>query len=187
VEKNGLRAKKGKGVEAVTGWGVGGPTRAWAKRGGPLVFGGQTINGAVVELASDKGGAMAVATLAGNIGAGILKRFVVTLDYEHNTLYLKPTSQAVSDLDTFDRAGMWLNRDPKGFKIVDVTHGTPAEDAGLKAGDLIVAVDGVDATKIKLPDLRVRLRNDAVGTKVSFSVEHAGKKAERVVVLRDLI
>jgi C-terminal processing protease CtpA/Prc len=130
---------------------------------------------------------MAMATLAGNIGAGILKRFVLTLDYEHNLLYLKPVAGPVADLDTFDRAGMWINRDAKGFKIVDVTKGAPAEDAGLKAGDVILAVDGKDASAIALSDLRTRLRNDAVGTKVTFTVERAGAKEMRVVILRDLI
>jgi C-terminal processing protease CtpA/Prc len=71
--------------------------------------------------------------------------------------------------------------------VIDVTHGAPAEEAGLKAGDIVVAVDGKDATTLPLPDLRARLRNDAVGTKVSFVVERAGTKTTHVVVLRDLI
>ncbi|MDE7169293.1 MAG: Do family serine endopeptidase, partial [Mucispirillum sp.] len=37
-----------------------------------------------------------------------------------------------------------LNKDTKGVLIADVTNGEPASRAGLKAGDIVVAVDGED-------------------------------------------
>lgn len=37
-----------------------------------------------------------------------------------------------------------LNKDTKGVLIADVTNGEPASRAGLKAGDIVVAVDGKD-------------------------------------------
>ena len=46
------------------------------------------------------------------------------------------------DLDTFDRSGMWINAQDGGFKVIDVTNSGPADRAGLKKGDVIVAVDG---------------------------------------------
>jgi C-terminal processing protease CtpA/Prc len=122
--------------------------------------------------------------LAGNIGGGILKRFVVTFDYEHNTMYLKPIAGQVADLDTFDRAGMWFNKDTEGFKVVDVTVKTPAADAGLAKGDIITAIDGKPATGIPLPDMRKRLRNEKPGTVVTFAVKGKG---DVKLTLRDLI
>ena len=67
-------------------------------------------------LTTDKGGSNADDNLAGNIGGGILKRFVVTFDYEHNTMYLKPIAGRIADLDTFDRSGMWINRTRKASR-----------------------------------------------------------------------
>lgn len=187
VAAHDLRAHAGKGIEAMTGWGVGGPTRSFVERGGTLDIGGIKIERPVVEFSTDKGGAMAESDVAGNIGAGILKRFALTLDYEHNLAYLKPVGGPVVDLDTFDRAGVWLNRDPKGFKVIDVTAGAPAAEAGLKPGDIVTAVDGGPATAIVLSDLRLRLRDDAPGTHVKLSIERAGRAKDIGIVLRDLV
>jgi hypothetical protein len=184
VAKNNLHNASVKGENAVTGWGVGGPTTAFVTHGGLLKIGNVDVKGPLVLLTTDKGGSNAEDTLAGNIGGGILKRFVVTFDYEHNKMYLKPIAGAVADLDTFDRAGMWFNKDAEGFKVVDVTAKTPAADAGLAKDDVITAIDGRPATGIALPAMRMRLRDDAPGTVVTFAVKGKG---DVKVTLRDLV
>jgi hypothetical protein len=184
VAKHDLHSASVKGEEAVTGWGVGGPTTAFVMHGGLLKIGAVDVQGPLVLLTTDKGGSNADDNLAGNIGGGILKRFVVTFDYEHNTMFLKPIAGTVADLDTFDRAGMWFNKDAEGFKVVDVTAKTPAADAGLTKDDIITAVDGRPATAIALPDIRKRLRNDKPGTVVTLAVKGKG---DVKVTLRDLI
>jgi PDZ domain-containing protein/aspartyl protease len=173
-----------KSGEATTGWGVGGPTKSYVVHGGTLMIGKVAVDGPLVLLSTDKAGDSAASELAGNIGGGLLKRFVVTFDYERNTMYLKPIAGRVADLDTFDRSGAWFNRDAEGFKVVDVTTATPAAEAGLAKDDVITAVDGQAATSIALPDLRLRLRNDRPGTTVTFTVK--GKGAVKVK-LRDLV
>jgi membrane-associated protease RseP (regulator of RpoE activity) len=180
--------KGDKTLDAVTGWGVGGPTRSIAMRGDTLALGPMTINGPVVELSTDTKGGFAETALAGNIGAGILKRFVITLDYEHRVMYLKPTTSHVADLDTFDRAGVWLNLADNGdFSVVDVTKDAPAEQAGLKTGDEITAIDGKPTASLKLYDVREMLRNEAPGTTVTFAVKRGGDTKNVSVTLRDLI
>jgi len=184
VEKNNLHTAAVKGGEATTGWGVGGPTKSFVTHGGVLRIGTVDVKGPLVLLSTDKAGDSSASELAGNIGGGLLKRFVVTFDYEHNTMYLKPIAGPISDLDTFDRSGAWINRDPQGFKVVDVTAKTPAAEAGLAKDDIITAVDGKAATAIALPELRRRLRNDAPGTVVTLAVKGKG---DVKVTLRDLI
>ncbi|HEY3638662.1 MAG TPA: aspartyl protease family protein, partial [Rhizomicrobium sp.] len=125
-------------VDAVTGWGVGGPTRSRVLHGQPLSLGSETVQSPVVEVSTDKSGATVDPAVAGNIGAGILKRYIVTLDYGHQVMYLKPVTTPVDDLDTFDRAGLWINQSAEGFAVVDVMKGAPADQAGLKVGDIIV-------------------------------------------------
>jgi hypothetical protein len=178
---------EGKVIDSVNGWGVGGPTRGSATRGKTLQMGSLTINGPVTELSTDTAGAFADKALAGNIGAGILKHYVVTLDYAHQLMYLKPTSVAVADLDTYDRSGMWINQSASGFSVVDVTKGAPADQAGLKVGDEIVAVNGSAATSLKLYDLRQELRDDAPGTVVALTVKRGGETKDVRITLRDLI
>ncbi|MBV9989729.1 MAG: aspartyl protease family protein [Alphaproteobacteria bacterium] len=184
VKANGLSAGSAKSVGGVTGWGIGGPTRSVVLRGAPLTLGAFTIEHPVAELSTDTAGSNSDAALAGNIGAGVLKRYVVTLDYPHQLIYLKPIAGPIADLDTFDRAGVWLNLDPSGFKVIDAMSGAPAEAAGLKAGDVVTAVDGRPAGSLKLYELRRRLRDDAPGTVVTFAVKGKG---DVKVTLRDLI
>ncbi len=187
VAKNNIGAGTGKSVEMVTGWGIGGASRAIAMRGDTLRIGDSAIQGPVVELSTDKGGDFTAAAQAGNIGAGILKRYIVTLDYEHSTLYLKPNTRAIADLDTFDRAGIWFNKADDGYTVVDVTKGAPADAAGIKTGDEIVAVDGKSATGVPIYELRKRLRDQAPGTIVTFTVRSGGATHDVRVTLRDLI
>jgi hypothetical protein len=182
--RNNLRARVTGGTEAMTGWGVGGASRSLVFKGGTLKLAGVTIEKPLTMISLDKGGAGAAEAFPNNVGGGVLKRFVVTFDYGHSTMYLKPVAGAVDDLDTFDRSGMWVNAVPAGLKVIDITKGGPAEAAGLKKDDIITAVDGKAANALFLPDLRERLRNAAPGTVVMLAVKGKG---DARVTLRDLI
>ncbi len=187
AEQHNLRATHPKGVDAVDGWGVGGPSTAYVTRGAGMTIGDVDVGPVVASLATQSKGAFAGSDYSGNVGGGILKRFVVTFDYNNQIMYLKPLPRPVADTGTFDRAGMWINRSGTGFKVVDLTKGAPAEKAGLRKDDLIVAVDGTVAESIPLFDLRKRLRNDPVGTVVTFKVLRGNKPHTFKVTLRDLI
>ena len=184
VAKNDLRAKVTGGAEAMTGWGVGGPSRSLVFKGGTLKLEGVTIDQPLTMISLDKGGAGAAEAFPNNVGGGVIKRFIVTFDYGHSTMYLKPIEGGVADLDTFDRSGMWINAVPEGFKIVDLTKGGPAETSGLAKDDVITAIDGHQAAGLDLPELRKRLRNDAPGTVVTLAVKGKG---DVKVTLRELI
>jgi hypothetical protein len=186
VERNRLRS--GRGVEAVVGWGVGGATRGFVERGGVLTLGNVTVTRPLTILATDKRGAMGFSDAFPNIvGSGLLKRFVITLDYGHQTLYLKPVEAAVTDLDTFDRAGMWFNETPRGFLVADVTADSPAATAGLRKDDVITAVNGRPAHEIKVYELRERLRTQAPGTSIVLTVRRGVSESRVRLTLEDLV
>ncbi|WP_071131452.1 S41 family peptidase [Enterococcus timonensis] len=63
--------------------------------------------------------------------------------------------------------------------------GTPAEKAGLKAGDLILKVDGTDVTKKTLDEIVALVRGEK-GSEVTLDLERDGK-AFSVTVTRDTI
>jgi hypothetical protein len=182
-----IRAKATGGAVAMTGWGVGGPSRGFVFHGGALKLGDVAIDNPLVVLSTDKGGAGAAEAFPNNIGGGVLKRFAVTFDFDHNVMYLKPVAGPVADLDTFDRSGMWINEATDGFKVVEITKDSPAEEAGLKKDDVLVAVDGKPAGSIGLVDLRRRLRNDSPGTVVTFTIKDGAATRDVKVTLRDLI
>lgn len=185
--QNHLRERESHGIEALTGWGVGGPSHAYVFRGRELVLDSVKIASPLTEFSIDKGGAGGVDAFPNNIGGGLLKRFVVTLDYDHQLIYLKPIEGKVADLDTFDRSGMWLNQSPQGFQIVDISYGTPAETAGLHVGDIITSVDAVPVQSLHLYELRERFRNEPSGTTVTLGIRRAGNLHSVKLTLRDLI
>lgn len=187
VEQRDLRAKHPHCIDAVDGWGVGGPSRSCVTRGAMLTIGRIEVPNVVTSLATQNEGAFAAASYQGNIGTGLLKRFVVTFDYGRSMMYLRPVAQLSEDVGTFDRAGMWINGSAGGFTIVDVTPHAPAEAAGLKAGDEIIAVNGKAASAIPLYDLRKKLRDQPAGTVVLFGVQRGEERKTVSVTLRDLI
>ena len=187
VEAHGLTAKHPKGVLAVDGWGVGGPSRSYVTRGDYFTLGSVRIDGLVASFGTQGRGAFADPNFQGNVGSGLLKRFAVTFDYGHQIMYLKPLQPAAQDVGVFDRAGFWLNLSPGGFKVMDLTAGSAAADSGLKVGDEITAIDGVSAHGIDLPELRRRLRDDPVGTQVKLDILAGGQARAVTLTLRDQI
>lgn len=86
-----------------------------------------------------------------------------------------------------DRAGLWLNRDGDGFKVMDDVAGGPAAEAGVKTDDTVVAIDGRNVKDLSLPEVRLRLKESPPGTKVRLSVRSGGAIREVAVVLRELV
>jgi hypothetical protein len=187
VAKEGLRAKHPKGVEAVDGWGVGGPARGYVTRGGALTLGSVAIPSVVASFSLQKKGAFSDASYAANVGGGVLKRFVVTFDYDHRIMYLKPSSEPVTDVGTFDRSGMWVNAVKDGLEVMDVTKTGAARKAGLKVGDIITTIDGKPASTIPVYAVRKAWRDEPAGTAVKLGIG-AGKSARTAtLVLEDQI
>jgi hypothetical protein len=187
AEKHDLRASHPKGVIAVDGWGVGGPTRGYNFRGKSITLGPVTLDNVTTSLSIQKKGSFSSAAYSGNVGTRLLKRFIVTFDYGHQIMYLKPEPGPVADSGVFDRSGMWINVKGDGFDVMDVTPGGPAEKAGIKAGDVIASVNGKPASSIRLTDMRTALRDEAPGTVMHFEVERAGQQKAIDVTMRDQI
>jgi hypothetical protein len=187
VAANGLMAKHPKGVSAVDGWGVGGRSTSYVTRAATLTLGTVKIDNLVAGFGLQSKGAFADPSYAGNVGSGLLKRFMVTFDYANRIMYLKALPAPTPDAATFDRAGFWINTSTKGFKIVDLTAGGAASAAGLKVGDEITAVDGAPASTVQISDLRMRLRNDPPGTVVKLSVASPAGDRDVALTLKDQI
>jgi hypothetical protein len=184
---HGLLEKHSGAIEAVSGWGVGGSVRSRVTRLSTLELGGVRVPAPVVDFALSEKGALADPHLAGNVGGGVLQRFTVTFDYPRQRMILEPNGRFAAT-DPYDRAGLWLNREGEAFLVIDVVAGGPAAEAGLRAGDTVVAVDGKPAPALELPELRRRLRESAPGTAVRFTVaSKEGEEKEVSVRLRDLI
>jgi len=78
---------------------------------------------------------------------------------------------------SFDRP-----EEPDSFVIVTVFAGSPAEEAGIKEGDVLVEVDGKKVEGYK--QLIRQLRNKKAGDKVVLKIERDGETIEKKVTLK---
>jgi hypothetical protein len=173
VAAHGLGARYGAGPETTIGWGVGGRSPGRVARGGRLELGTLTVEAPVLTLATQASGPTATRAVAGNIGGDLLRRFDVAFDYTHSRVYFRPNSDSARPFD-HDCAGLWLNRSAGGIIVSDVTPGGAADAAGLRAGDLVLEVDGLDTRALDLDTLRQRMREGHVPTRMSLRIARGG-------------
>ncbi len=108
-----------------------------------------------------------------------------------HTVYITPESyQSGFDLisGTFEGIGATVDQDPVTGEIIIVTpfHGSPAEEAGLRPGDAILAVDGESTEGWSVQDAVGRIRGPE-GTTVTLTVRHADRESEDVAIKRGTI
>jgi hypothetical protein len=185
VAKNDLATKLKPKFETITGWGIGGPVRAGVTRVRIFKVGEVTASDSVVTLSLLKAGTLGDPHLAGAIGSEMLKRFNVTFDYSRremifvrNVNYGKP--------EVFDRSGMYLNKGPGWFDVVDVVASGPADEAGIRIGDRILSIDGKGANKLSLPEVRLKFKGP-VNTRIKVITKRGQSATHAMLVLRDLI
>jgi carboxyl-terminal processing protease len=83
--------------------------------------------------------------------------------------------------------GLVIGSDDGIITIINPIDGTPADKAGLKSGDTIVAIDGQSVSDMQVDDVENKLRGDP-GTKVTLSVLRKGQtKPGDVVLTRALV
>jgi hypothetical protein len=187
VAANNLRSRFSKGVSAVTGWGVGGPSHSYVVRLPSLTLGSVRVDNPVVGLSQDKGGSISDPNYEGNVGSGFLKRFVVTFDYAHQVMYLKPVEPPQVDAGQFDRAGMWINSRSDGYLVTDVSAQGPAARAGIQVGDVITQLDGSTPQFDELSQARALLRSRPAGTKLAIQLKRGTEVKQVTLVLEDQI
>ena len=107
---------------------------------------------------------------AGLIGAEILRRFKVTIDYSRKQVLLEPNKH-FREAYEFDMSGMSLTSgvDFKTFKVRTLIENSPATEAGLRIGDIITAIDGKSTGQMTLEQIRQMFRQK--GRRYSLSVE----------------
>ena len=72
---------------------------------------------------------------------------------------------------------------PRGVVISWMLQNGPAESAGLRVGDLIARIDGLDAQGLTMSDCVQRLRGPE-GSRVSVSVSREGEGTIEVLITR---
>jgi S1-C subfamily serine protease len=151
-----------------------------------LKLGTVKVEDIAAGLSTAKGGSISNPNYDGNIGGGLLKRFVVTFDYAHRVMYLQRITPTPQDIGTFDRSGLWINAKDGGFAVTDVAAGSAGEQAGIAVGDVITAVGGKPVRDEDLGDTR-RLLREKAGSQVQLSVRRGTESRAVALILKDQI
>lgn len=132
--------------------GAGGDGTGRLGRVAALKIGRFTLTRPLALFSEDRSGTFANAAIDGNIGYEVLRRFRIFLDYAHARMILEP----VEGFDRpFDRptSGFTFETSPRDhhqFTATGVLDASPASEAGLKVGDVILAIDGRSASALTL-------------------------------------
>jgi hypothetical protein len=122
--------------------GVGGATISKTCTLSAVTLAGYTLHDVPVTIHQDDvKGAFDTKRQSGNLGAGILNRFRVLFDYEHDSLWLEPGPQFDAPLPR-DRTGLAFEREDDALVVRFVSPGSPAAAAGWQEGDRVTALDG---------------------------------------------
>lgn len=144
-----------KTIKALGAGGAGGQISGQIGRVSQLKIGRFSISSPLTLFSEDKAGAFASSALLGNIGAQIMSKFRIWLDYDRERVILEPNETFAKP---FDRAYSGLSiqaegKDYRTFRITDVLENSPASAAGLQKDDIITAVDGKQAAELTLTKL----------------------------------
>lgn len=119
---------------------------------------------------------------AGTVGVGLLSRFNLVFDYAGRRVILEPTARTHAPMG-YDASGLLLTSVGPDFRritVLGVDRGSPADTAGVRRRDVLVAIDGQPSAQLGLSRIREKLSQP--DTKLSLTFLRRGD--ERHVVLR---
>lgn len=96
----------------------------------------------------------------GTLGAEILRRFEVTLDYPDSLLILRP-NRHLNDPFNYSMSGIEVSNPMPGypiFVISNIRKNSPAMEAGLKEGDQIVRINSFSNKELSIDQINLLLQ-----------------------------
>ncbi|RAJ01504.1 aspartyl protease [Chitinophaga skermanii] len=120
--------------------------------------------------------------LAGMVGNDLLRRFNLTLNYEKKEIYLMPNSHFRDPFD-YSYTGLVIYLINGQIMVTDVIKGSPAEKAGIKPGDEILAVNNNFSSNLQV--LRDQLKN--VGSKATLLITRQGELMMKKMTVKSIL
>lgn len=150
-------------------------------------IGGSAAEDPITELSSSKIAGSSDPKLAGVIGAGLLQRFNIVLDYPHKQIIFEANTN-FKNYDEEDKSGIALIASGPGLKTLQVVHvvpKSPAAQAGIQQGDIIAGIDDEAAADISLASAREMFRD--VGHKYKLLIQRGDRTKEVTIQTERLL
>jgi hypothetical protein len=114
-----------------------------------------------------------------------LRRFNVTFDYPRRLLILEPGSH-YGDEAPFDSSGTLIYREGQNpYRVLKVIEGSPAAEAGLQPGDIVLDLDGRLDSELSMGEIRAAL--ESAGRECSLHIQRGPDVFAVKLKLRPLI
>ena len=120
--------------------------------------------------------------LGGLIGNDILRRFNCFLNYDRRDFYLIPNSHFLEPFD-YSYSGIELYLVNGKIIVGDVAEGSPGDEAGLKEGDEVIAINKVFNSNMTL--LKAALQNE--NNKVKMIIRRNGELKDFEFKIRSIL
>jgi hypothetical protein len=158
-------------LQTIIGWGLGGELSGHLGRIRKLALDEFSFKDMIVSFIQDFStqDVSSVSGRNGSLGGELLNRFTVIFDYGSQMLYLRKNRNYSYPFE-FNLSGIDLvasGSDYSTFKIINIIEGSPADVAGVKEGDLILALNGKFSTDLTLSEINNQLRSQP-GNKISL-------------------
>lgn len=108
---------------------------------------------------------------------------------DQHTSFMDPVQMRQADLElqgNYEGIGAWVDTGGDYAVIIAPMQGSPAEAAGLRAGDQVIAIDGVDMLEIG-SDMAVNRILGPAGTPVVLTILREGEEPFDVTIIRSRI
>jgi hypothetical protein len=145
------------------------------------------VQGSIAEFSRENPIVNGSVRLAGEIGAGMLRRYIMVFDYPHQQIIFNPNSEIRSD-EQEDMSGIAVIAKGPGlrtFEVAQVRKGTPGADARIQNGDIIVGIDQDPAADLSLEEIRDLFRRP--GHPYKLTIERNGRTLSLTMKLRHLL
>lgn len=189
VRRHALLKQSGRLIENITGYGLGGLIVEKVGRVASIDLGGARLLNPVMQISANDDGPNSSSLFDGIIGADLLSRFTAVFDFFGQNLYLEP-NRSFAEPFLYDMSGICfsINQTEQGaalVRIVYVVADSPAAEAGVLEGDVLVRVDGKPAAAFTMPELKAKFKR--AGEKVNLDLERDGKAVKLTLVLTPYI